>query len=149
MSDRLANAPPDVVACEAALKKLMDDESSILTVMLAFRDGRPFMVRPRTQPNPGRLAAMSSALSTLSTTVLRELTGNDSDLTLIEGQDGKLLLIPIPAAGRLLMLTVHADGGANLGRLLSYSRHCAASINAAFPAHLQTTAGTATNRMPA
>ncbi len=149
MSDRLANAPPDVVACEAALKKLMDDETAIITVMLAFRDGRPFMVRPRTQPNPGRLAAMSSALATLSTTVLRELTGNDSDLTLIEGQDGKLLLIPIPAAGRLLMLTVHADGEANLGRLLSYSRHCATSINAAFPAHLQAAAAQPAKGIPA
>jgi predicted regulator of Ras-like GTPase activity (Roadblock/LC7/MglB family) len=125
---------PDRGRCEDALHKLLYSGEPVVTAMLAYRDGRSFLVKSHGHPEPGNLAAMTSALAALSSTVLRELAGDESDLTLIESRTGKLVLIPVPAADRLLMLAVHAEGSANLGRLLSYARACAVQANAAFAA---------------
>lgn len=132
MSDPQPLVQPDRDRCEQALHKLIYSGEPVVTAMLAYRDGRPYLAKSHARPDPGKLAAMTSALAALSSTVLRELAGDASDLTLIEGRSGKLVLIPVAAADRLLMLAVHAEGNANLGRLLSYARACAAQVDAAF-----------------
>lgn len=132
MSDSRIAQIPNRARCEAALQRLLDSGEPVVTAMLAYRDGRPFLTKSLAKPDPGKLAAMTSALSSLSSTVLKELAQDAADLTLIEGRTGKLILIPIPAAKRLLMLAVHAEGSANLGRILAYCRTCAIQVDEAF-----------------
>ena len=126
---------PDRRLCEAALSELLTTRESIITALLASRDGRPYIIKTRDKgQNPSRLAAMVSSLAALSQSILKETTQDGFDLALLEGDRSKLAVLKIPAGNGLLTLAVLADAGVNLGRMLSDTRTCAAKVDASFHA---------------
>lgn len=124
---------PDRVQCERALDNLMRSGEPLTMALLAFRDGRPFALRSTVRRDPGKCAAMSSSLAALSNAILRDIDQDRSELTLLEGAKGKIVLIQVPSGNNLLLLAVHAKSDANLGRILAYSKSCAGEIAKAFP----------------
>lgn len=124
---------PDRHTCETALVQLLTTREGVITAMLAFRDGRPYLVKSRDKSqHPARLAAMVSSLAALSQSILKETTQDGLDLTLLEGNRSKLAMLKISEGNGLLVLAVLADGGVNLGRMLSDTRACAAKVAESF-----------------
>lgn len=123
---------PNKQLCEQAIEGLMSSSEPVSSVLLAYRDGRPFVLKSKAKPNAEKFSAMASSLGALSTSILRELGGDKNELTLIEGVQSKLILVSIPTANHLLLLAVHAELGANLGRLLTYTKACANTVAGSF-----------------
>lgn len=122
---------PNHTHCAAVLGKLLADCDGVRAAMLALRDGRPFVERSRTAMDSGKFAAMSSSLSALGQSILRELDGGTLDHILIEGNEGKLVVTTVPGAGGLLILAVLAERDALLGLVLGRSKTCARELLAA------------------
>lgn len=127
----MAIAAPDRARCQAALDRLLQSANGINCAMLALRDGRPFAERHRNTLDAGKLAAMSSSLSALGQSVLRDLKSGPLDHLLIDGAEGKLVLATIPGSGGLLILAVHASREVPLGFVLGQAKACATMVSAA------------------
>lgn len=115
-------------AATAELDRLMQRHSGFKVAALALRDGRPFVQRHRGDVDADRLAAMSSALVALGSTVLAELAAGTLDHVLVEGQLGKLVLVRLPERSGLLILAVLADPGTLTGLVLGQARTCAVAV---------------------
>jgi len=126
-------APPDRGRCQAALDRLLSSSEGITCAMLALRDGRPFAQCHRSPIDVGKLAAMTSSMSALGQSVLRELKSGPLDHLLIDGAEGKLVLATIPGSNGVLMLAVHAGKEVPLGFVLGQAKACVTLISAAFP----------------
>lgn len=126
-------APPDRGRCEAALDRLLASSDGITCAMLALRDGRTFAVRHRSPMDAGKLAAMTSSMSALGQSVLRDLKSGPLDHLLIDGAEGKLVLATIPSSNGLLILAVHAGKSVPLGFVLGQAKACATIVSAAIP----------------
>ena len=124
---------PDRKYCEAALDALLMSSQSLDTVLLAYRDGRPYLFKSRSRQNAGKLAAMIGSLVALSQTVLKETSEDGLDLAVLEGTKSKLVTTRIAAGDGLLVLAVLAGASVSLGRLLNDTRACAARVAASFP----------------
>ena len=125
---------PDRRQCETALDALMATSDSLDTVLLAYRDGRPFLLRSRSRQNPGKLAAMIGSLVALSQTLLKETSQDTLDLAVLEGAKNKLVTTRIAAGDGLLVLAALADSSVSLGRLLNDTRACANRVASSFEA---------------
>lgn len=129
----MAARTPDKVVCEKALDSLMQRCDGINALMLAFRDGRPFVERVNSGVDPGRFAAMVSSLVALGHSVLKELKSGMLDHVLIDAAEGKLVITVVPGTGGLLLLAVQATRDARLGLVLGQSKMCAAEVGRAMP----------------
>jgi len=116
--------------CESVLEGLLARVDDVSLALLAFCDGLPLLLRSRERLDSGKLAAMSASMAALSDTLLREVSGDAAELTLLEGKNGKILVLRVPVASQLLLLMVHARSTANLGRLLVHAKECAAKVAA-------------------
>ena len=114
--------------CAAVLEKLLVDCEGVRAAMLALRDGRPFVEKSRSPIEGGKFAAMSSSLSALGQSILRELHGGSLDHVVVEGSEGKLVVTTVPGAGGLLILAVLAERSALLGLVLGRSKACAREL---------------------
>jgi len=130
----MAVRTPDIKASEKALDDLMQRCDGVAAVMLALRDGRPFVERMRNGVDTGRFAAMVSSLVALGHSVLKELNSGMLDHVLIEGTEGKLVITAVPGTGGLLQLAVQAERDARPGLVLGQSKICAAAVGRAMPA---------------
>lgn len=125
---------PDRSRSLAALDRLLQGCEGVSAAMLALRDGRPFVEKVQSGVDSGRFAAMASSLAALGQSVLRELKAGSMDHVLVEGDQGKLVLVTVPETGGLLLLAVLATHGARLGLVLGHARICAQAVAAAIPA---------------
>ena len=129
-----ASPEPDRRQCEVALDTLMMSSESLDTVLLAYRDGRPYLFKSRSRrQNSGKLAAMIGSLVALSQTILKETSEDGMDLAVLEGAKSKLVTTRITAGDGLLVLAALAGSSVSLGRLLNDTRACATRVAAAFP----------------
>ncbi len=128
-----ASPEPDRRQCEVALDTLMMSSESLDTVLLAYRDGRPYLFKSRSRQNSGKLAAMIGSLVALSQTILKETSEDGLDLAVLEGAKSKLVTTRITAGDGLLVLAALAGSSVSLGRLLNDTRACATRVAAAFP----------------
>ena len=128
-----ASPEPDRRQCEVALDTLMMSSESLDTVLLAYRDGRPYLFKSRSRQNSGKLAAMIGSLVALSQTILKETSEDGLDLAVLEGAKSKLVTTRITAGDGLLVLASLAGSSVSLGRLLNDTRACATRVAAAFP----------------
>ncbi|HWS27518.1 MAG TPA: roadblock/LC7 domain-containing protein [Xanthomonadales bacterium] len=124
---------PDRTRCNAALDQLMQSNDGISVVMLALRDGRPFMEKHRHGLDSGKFAAMASSIVALGHSVLRDLRAGPLDHVLIDGAEGKLVISSVPDSGGLLILAVLAARDTRLGLVLGHAKTCAQAVAAAFP----------------
>ena len=120
----------DKAACTSAINDLFERCEGVNAVMLAKRDGRPFVERSKITSDAGKFAAMSSSLLALGNSVLKELDGGALDHVLIEGQKGKLVIVSVPGSLGLLLLAVQATNEARLGMVLGHAKACATRISA-------------------
>lgn len=111
----------------------MMSSESLDTVLLAYRDGRPYLFKSRSRQNSGKLAAMIGSLVALSQTILKETSEDGLDLAVLEGAKSKLVTTRITAGDGLLVLAALAGSSVSLGRLLNDTRACATRVAAAFP----------------
>lgn len=120
---------PSIRARHAALlSDLLTRCESIGAVMLALREGRPYVEKSRSRIDGGKFAAMASSLAALGSSILRELQSGTLDHLLVEGQEGRLVVCTVPATHDLFILAVLADREARLGLVLGHVRMCARAI---------------------
>lgn len=122
---------PKLLACSQAVEQFMVRCDYVNMVMVAFRDGRPFVSRSRSDIEPGKFAAMSSSLMALGNTVLRELNAGTLDHLVVEGAQGKMVVAAVPASNGMLIIAVHSNADARLGLVLGHSKTCALAISTA------------------
>lgn len=122
------NRWPDPDHALQALARIVSGCEGVQIAMLASRDGRPFVWRSAVAGDSGKLAAMTSSLTALGRTVLRELNAGELDHLLVEGQDGKLVLVGVPGLDGLLVLAVLAERRTRLGLVLGHARMCARAL---------------------
>ena len=115
-------------ACLAHLRHLAERHPGIRVAALVLRDGRPYAQVHHGHVDAGKLAAMASSLTALGTTVLRELAAGALDHVLVEGTDGKLVLVRLPELSGLMILAVQASAETRLGLVLGQARACAVAV---------------------
>jgi uncharacterized protein len=115
--------------CQEELTRLMARCPGIRCAMLALRDGRPFAQATEQNLDPARFAAMSSSLSALGDTVLKELAAGSLDHVLVDGSDGKLVISKIPGCGGVMILGLLASHQTLLGLLLGHAKEGASTIS--------------------
>ena len=71
-----------------------------------------------------RLSALSSSLVALSQAALREMGLKGGGSLLIEGQEGKMLLLEVPLKGEPMVLAAVSNGDSVTGTLLWAARDC-------------------------
>jgi predicted regulator of Ras-like GTPase activity (Roadblock/LC7/MglB family) len=108
----------------AALDKLLATAPALTGAVLSRSDGFEVLSRTRAEVPVSRVSALSSSMMALSQAALREVGMNSGGSVLVEGPDGKLLLLAVPLQGRPLVLA--AIGGPDLvtGTLLWAARDC-------------------------
>lgn len=109
----------------AALDNLLSTVPALTGAVLSRSDGFEVLSRTRGEVPVSRLSALSSSMVALSQAALREVGMNGGGgSVLVEGQDGKLLLLEVPLRGQPMVLA--AIGGADLvtGTLLWAARDC-------------------------
>lgn len=115
--------------CQAELKRLIENCAGIKCALLALRDGRPFAQASQQSFDPARFAAMSSSLSALGDSVLKELVAGSLDHVLVDGSDGKLVISKIPGCGGVMILGLLASHQTLLGLLLGHAKECSNTIS--------------------
>lgn len=107
-----------------ALERLLDVAPALTGAVLSRTDGFEVVSRTRAEVPVSRLSALSSSMVALSQAALREVGMSGGGSVLVEGPDGKLLLLEVPIRGRPLVLA--AIGGPDLvtGTLLWAARAC-------------------------
>jgi uncharacterized protein len=116
--------------CHAELTRLIENCAGVKCAILALRDGRPFAQASQQSFDPARFAAMSSSLSALGDSVLKELAAGSLDHVLVDGSDGKLVISKIPGCGGVMILGLLASHQTLLGLLLGHAKECSNTISA-------------------
>lgn len=130
MGDGIALPSTDagfVAAATRALVRLVTDVAGARDAVLCSVDG--FAVA---SAHPGeaqaRLAAMTSSMLALSRAVLRELALGDIDVLVLEGAEGRVLMVAVPVAPRPLLLMLACSRADVTGQALWRARRCVAEI---------------------
>jgi uncharacterized protein len=110
----------------AALDELMRVVPALTGAVLSRSDGFEVVSRTRSNVAVSRLSA--SSLVALGQASMRELGMNGGGSVLVEGADGKMLLLEVPVYGHPMVLA--AVGGADVvtGTLLWAARDCVRQI---------------------
>ncbi len=117
-------APLRIAHYAAALDTLLTNVPALGGAVLSRSDGFEVLSRVRTDAPVSRLSALSSSMVALSQAALREVGMSGGGSVLVEGHDGKLLLLAVPTPEQPMVLA--AIGGADLvtGTLLWAARDC-------------------------
>jgi uncharacterized protein len=112
----------------AALDELMRVVPALTGAVLSRSDGFEVVSRTRSNVAVSRLSALASSLVALGQASMRELGMNGGGSVLVEGADGKMLLLEVPVYGHPMVLA--AVGGADVvtGTLLWAARDCVRQI---------------------
>lgn len=105
-------------ACERAIADLLKTVPHTSGALIASIDG--FDIAARLQPglSPARMAAMSSSVLAVATTMSMDSRLSQCRNLVIEADSGRILLMEIPVEGAALVLMVLCAPQANLGQLL-------------------------------
>lgn len=105
-------------SCERAIADLLKAVPHTSGALIATIDG--FDIAANLQPglSPGRLAAMSSSVLAVATTMSTDSQLSQCRNLVIEADNGRILLMEIPVADAGLVLMVLCAPQANLGQLL-------------------------------
>ncbi|GAB4192409.1 MAG: hypothetical protein Tsb002_22010 [Wenzhouxiangellaceae bacterium] len=115
-----------VWACQRTLDEWLAANDQVKSALVATQDG--FEVAAcgvADEQQQARLAAMSSSLLALSHSVTDEVLLPGCDSLMIDGINGKLLIMAVPGSAPDLLLTVVSQPQAAMGRLLMDARFTA------------------------
>ena len=88
-----------------ALDRLLATVPALTGAVLSRSDGFEVLSRTRAEVPVSRLSALSSSMVALSQAALREVgMHGGGGSVLVEGQDGKLLLLEVPLRGQPMVL---------------------------------------------
>jgi len=115
-------------ACTQELAGFMAQSPGILLAQLTTADGFEVAVQPPDTAAPAKLAAMSSSLQALGEVLVTESGLHGSRNTMIECEDGYVLVMPVPKAKPALSLLVVASRAAILGHLLWAAKNTTSGV---------------------
>lgn len=118
------NTNPLPVHYTTALEDLLRAVPHLTGAVLSRTDGFEVTSLTRGPVPVSRLSALSSSLVALSQAALRELGLNGGGSLLVEGQDGKMLLLEVPVPGQPMVLAVVVGSDVVTGTLLWAAREC-------------------------
>ncbi|HSW11311.1 MAG TPA: roadblock/LC7 domain-containing protein [Solimonas sp.] len=107
-----------------ALDALLAAVPALTGVVLSRSDGFEVTSRTRAEVPVSRLSALSSSMMALSQAALREVGMSGGGSVLVEGQDGKLLLLEVPLYGHPMVLAAVGSADIVTGTLLWAARDC-------------------------
>ncbi len=110
--------------CEHEIESLRSAGDDLQAVILATSDGQPVYCCGGGSDTAGKFGAMCASLAALGETVMRELEAGALNHVLLEGVDGKLVVLKVPQAGGALVLAVLAGKQARLGMILGQAGIC-------------------------
>lgn len=110
---------------ETILNNLNSETSDITASAVISTDGLPIASVLKRSTNPDRVGGMSAALLALSNRATKELACGNMTQTVVQGDDGFILLIN---AGYETVLILTAKPDAKLGMILLYARQAAKQI---------------------
>ena len=118
------------VSREVARKQLelLGEVAGIRSAVLFTSDGFEVAAHAADAEVSARLAAIGSSLAALGTAIAGEAGLTDFERTLIEGEDGTVIIQRV-GTGRALSLAAIADRKAVLGKLLWAVQHCAHTLS--------------------
>ena len=114
------------------LETLVEATPGVAFAMLTTGDGFEIAAHPGGVSKAQRLAAMSSSLQALSEAMVNEAGLAGIRNLVIESNGGTIIVLGVGKLTPRLSLTVVAQGGEVLGRLLWASRECCASMEQQF-----------------
>lgn len=114
--------------CRRVLAALLDQVPHIRGAVLCRSDGFEVTGATRGTVPVSRLSALSSSMVALGQASLREIGLAGGGTVLIEGGDGKLLLLEVPSPVQPLVLAVVGSGELVTGTLLWAARDCVARL---------------------
>ncbi len=115
--------------CSETIAALVDAHTDVAGALVSTVDGFAVASTLREPVSAARLAAMTSSLVALAEAISREgQAGNCRDLV-IDGTDGRVLLMDVPDGAQTLLLTVLCESTATLGQVLWAARHCRADMS--------------------
>jgi predicted regulator of Ras-like GTPase activity (Roadblock/LC7/MglB family) len=110
--------------CRAALEALLNVVPSLSGAVLSRSDGFEIASVTRGTLPVSRLAALSSSMVALGQASLRELGMNGGGSVLVEGPEGKLMLLEVPLYGQPMVLAAVGGEDVVTGKLLWAVRDC-------------------------
>jgi predicted regulator of Ras-like GTPase activity (Roadblock/LC7/MglB family) len=124
MDGTFTNSSATLAHHKQCLDALLLSVPALSGAVLARTDGFEVVSCTRGNVPVSRLSALSSSMMALGQAALRELGMSGGGSVLIEGQDGKMLLLEVPLYGQPMVLA--AVGGADVitGTLLWAARDC-------------------------
>lgn len=129
-----AKNPQTVLACTEALRSLDELCRSLKVAVFATDDGFEVTRFPASTADDQRLTSMASSLQALTEAVAHDRTIGQTDYTLIESADGRVLLRRVP--GHPLVLLAVFGNEEVAGQAISSSRSVLLNLQEALPASL-------------
>lgn len=125
--DHPTNAQAVIAHCSTALDELMRVVPDLKGAVLSRSDGFEVVSRTRSNLAVSRLSALASSLVALGQASMREL-GMSGGSVLVDGSDGKMLLLDVPVHGHPMVLAAVGGADAVTGTLLWAARDCVRRI---------------------
>ena len=107
-----------------SLQQLLQQVPALSGAVLARSDGFEVLSVTRGEIPASRLSAISSSMAALGRAALQEMGYKGGSSILIEGDDGKLLLLEVPQHERPMVLALVGSGDVVTGSLLWAARDC-------------------------
>lgn len=119
--------------CQLQLDLLLKDAVDVRGALIATTDGFEVARAPASGGfSASKLAAMASSILALGAATTREVGLKDCRNVLVDSEDGRLLLLSIPAQPTPLVLCVYGSRSASLGYLLAIARTHVEALAARF-----------------
>lgn len=109
---------------QAALQRLLIQLPTLRGAVLARTDGFAVASASQHDFSASRLSAMASSMLALGQATLGELALGDCGSVLVEGRQGKVLLIEVPHPDQPLVLALVGSDDTVTGALLWAARQC-------------------------
>lgn len=110
---------------DTILNDLHNDSADILASAIVATDGIPLSFVMQRNANPDRVGGMAAAMLSLSNRAIKEMIGGHVKQTIIEGDDGYIVLVQ---ANESCVLILTAKSDAKLGMILVYARDAVKKI---------------------
>lgn len=114
--------------CRAPLEQLLDKVSALHGAVLSRSDGFEVASATRRNVPVSRLSALASSMVALGQASLRELGLAGGGSILVEGPQGKLLLLEVPHQSQPMVLAVVGGADVVTGSMLWAARDCAQQL---------------------
>ena len=112
-------------SCQARVEQLVGSQTEVNGAVVATEDGHVLAAQSRRGLPGERIAAMSSSLVGLGGTMAETVAQGTNEFVIVQNSEGYVATLRIDARH---LLTVAANGGINLGMLLSLSRNAAEEL---------------------